>query len=68
MLHSEWVNKDKVLSEDAKLQADRLWVLADLWKPSGSDWGLGRIWVVLVKIYTSLTFRTAFGAKMTRGC
>lgn len=68
MLHSEKVNKDKVLSEDAKLQTGRLWMLAELWKPSGSDWRLGAIWVILVKIYPSLTFRTVSGANMTRGC
>lgn len=68
MLHSEKVNKDKVLSEDAKLPTGTLWMLAELWKPSGRKWRLGRIWVILVKIYLSLTFRTAFRANMTRGC
>lgn len=57
-----------MLSEDVKLQTGRLWMLPELWKLSGSDWGLGRIRVILVKIYPSLTFRTAFGANMTRGC
>lgn len=56
------------MAEDAKLWTGRLWMLVEPWKPSESDWGLGRIWVIFVKIYPSLTFTTAFGTNMTRGC
>lgn len=56
------------MAEDVKLQTGMLWMLVEPWTPSESDWGLGRIWLISVKIYPSLTFRAAFGTNMTRGC